>query len=735
MDYQDVVTSYTNRGLDISEFREGLEMAKPLKGRPKYRAVQMSEFWGVFNTNTTDILLMNESTDKIGEFREKVNNQLDSYCLYLLDCIKDFKAWNVIDLDTSDYSYDAFALLETKDKIKKVEHINDRYREFLRYQKLADIREYFNIKELTDENVEKMKFAVEMFDSFKNSQIKKEFFCFDKDFLMTLIAFNKSKKIRLDDYMRSKSKTIQDDYDRYLVFYKLEDFREVIEKVVVTSKTAKISVSKVVDIFQEISETDAEIEYININGSEIKKIEEKEYRYTRLGFIQKREELKANQEYIKKTMQERGFAYENKNNSTESILEKVLFEKKDEKIDEESKMSLFKEFRHKESKPSIEDEENEAVEETAEKIETQVEEKKPSIETKYLLAEEEVELNESNPISSTEEVAEPELFEEIREAHEDEEVKELDIESEIEQEKLQETIHASSIEEFEEEPKKEEPKEVEEPIDRTIKNELRDIIKSKEESPTYETPTRANVLREVRDYRNDMRATNGKEPVIPLIFSWFERDDITFTRRVTIKKLGQFFDKIKALEIENNARVSLFLITNANKEITLKRLIEMQKKAINNGFPNLIEGALGGYSSFKVEMNGRVTDLSVMSGTNKEKIINLLDNTVYEDWGKDNVDKDCEDYVRYQFSERKERKYTVQYLKGSIDSLMKDSKIKNQPLRFIPYSDKSGIGVDVVLKSQLNNISRLSDYYKKKYYVLPEKAIKLNMETLDKFIS
>ncbi|MBQ1762978.1 MAG: hypothetical protein IIZ92_08775, partial [Aquincola sp.] len=113
---------------------------------------------------------------------------------------------------------------------------------------------------MTDENVEKMKFAVEMFDSFKNSQIKKEFFCFDKDFLMTLIAFNKSKKIRLDDYMRSKSKTIQDDYDRYLVFYKLEDFREVIEKVVVTSKTAKISVSKVVDIFQEISETDAEIE-------------------------------------------------------------------------------------------------------------------------------------------------------------------------------------------------------------------------------------------------------------------------------------------------------------------------------------------------------------------------------------------------------------------------------------------------------------------------------------------
>ena len=94
----------------------------------------------------------------------------------------------------------------------------------------------------------------------------------------------------------------------------------------------------------------------------------------------------------------------------------------------------------------------------------------------------------------------------------------------------------------------------------------------------------------------------------------------------------------------------------------------MQKKAINNNLPDLIEGALGGYSSFKVETNGRITELSVMSNINREKIISLLDNTIYDDWGREKVNRECSDFVRYQFADKKEKKFTkiqtkmVQYL-------------------------------------------------------------------------
>ena len=118
MDYQAVITSYSNKRIDIEKFKKDLEIARPLKQRQKYRAVEMSEFWRIFNANTTDILLTNEVVENIDVFMEKVNRQLDSYYSYLLECIKEFKAWNIIDLDTADYSFEAFDLLKIKDKLR-----------------------------------------------------------------------------------------------------------------------------------------------------------------------------------------------------------------------------------------------------------------------------------------------------------------------------------------------------------------------------------------------------------------------------------------------------------------------------------------------------------------------------------------------------------------------------------------------------------------------------------------
>lgn len=654
MDYQAVITSYSNKRIDIEKFKKDLEIARPLKQRQKYRAVEMSEFWRIFNANTTDILLTNEVVENIDVFMEKVNRQLDSYYSYLLECIKEFKAWNIIDLDTADYSFEAFDLLKIKEKLRKVELVNDKYKKYLKYQKLADIREYFKIRELTEENIEKMKFTIEMFDSFKNIQVKKEFFCFDRDFLITLIAFNKSKKIRLDDYMKSKSKAIQEDYERYLLFYKLEDFREIIEKVSVTSKTAKINVSRVVDIFKEISETDAEIEYVKVNGNEIKKIEKKLDNMTQIDMLHKRDILSSNKEYLKKTMS------------------KIISEASYESVDQ-----------------AQEQEDNQK--------------EKSANENKNSLGKLLGEMAKNKKISQEESIeAKPSM-----------------------------TPQNEAVVEGNEEQLSEEEK--------TDKKDKRNIFEAVTDSfskvePTIEIKDEKIDTVEERKERGKKRYNTEKEPIIPLIFSWFERDDVTFTRRVTIKKLNQFFEKIKKLEAENDARVALFLITNASKEVTLKRIVEMQKKAINNNLPELIEGALGGYSSFKVETNGRITELSVMSMVNREKIISLLDNTIYDDWGRDKVDKECIDFVRYQFADKKEKKFTAQYLKNTINDLLGEDKVKNQPLRFIPYCDKSGIGVDVVLKSQLSNISKLSEYYKKKYYVLPEKALKLNMETFETFI-
>ena len=77
---------------------------------------------------------------------------------------------------------------ECVEKIKKVQYLNNKYKEFLKYQKLADVRDVFNIRDLNDENILKIAFTMNMFDSFKNNQIKKEFFCFDKDSLIALIV-------------------------------------------------------------------------------------------------------------------------------------------------------------------------------------------------------------------------------------------------------------------------------------------------------------------------------------------------------------------------------------------------------------------------------------------------------------------------------------------------------------------------------------------------------------------
>lgn len=71
----------------------------------------------------------------------------------------------------------------------------------------------------------------------------------------------------------------------------------------------------------------------------------------------------------------------------------------------------------------------------------------------------------------------------------------------------------------------------------------------------------------------------NKERVVPIVFTWFEREDVTLARRITTKKLMDFLDQIKKLQTAMGVRMSLFLVTNTNKEVTLKRLTDLKKKS------------------------------------------------------------------------------------------------------------------------------------------------------------
>ena len=65
MDYQELITSYNNKGLDITDLKEKLEIAKPLKGRPKFRALDMIAQRSALINDTSNVLIISEITDKV----------------------------------------------------------------------------------------------------------------------------------------------------------------------------------------------------------------------------------------------------------------------------------------------------------------------------------------------------------------------------------------------------------------------------------------------------------------------------------------------------------------------------------------------------------------------------------------------------------------------------------------------------------------------------------------------
>lgn len=630
MGYQELISSYENKGLDITSLKGMLETAKPLKGRLKYRAIDIISQRSALLNDINNLLIVSERPDKLNNFEQDISNILSEYYMTLVQSIKTAKAWKFMELDSSEYTLEVFEKLNKKDQFRKIFFLNEKYLEFLGYQNIADIRDCLeNANELDDEIIGKLEFLRQMFNGLKNKEVKVEFFCFDKAFLMALIDFRKSKSFKLEDYMKTKRKKSRKEYKKFLQFFTNEDFRDIAENLDLTRKTLKVPVNSIIEAYSEMSESEAEVYYIEEEFKGFKKLEEK---------YNKMQVVKVEYEKVKAKLEK----------------ERIEREKKEEKARKEAEKKLAEEERKK------------ALEKIAESMKVNKSKKsdKPA-------KEENVEKEEKS--KKSEKIDKKEKAEKTEKVEKSRKTKKKDLKEEQRQEKIDEVV-----------------------------------------DEIYNVP---------------------KEQVNPLILSWLERENVTLTKKIGSKKLVKFFDKIKEIEERTGIRVSLYIVSNTGKEITLKRLKDFKKNAIKNDLPYLVEGALGGYSSFRIDSNENISDISEMLVSDREKIINILEETKGSALTREFVEPSEKSYIRYDLTSKKDKSITKKYLNLVVGKLLKDEKISNMSLKFLPFIEGKIAGIDVLLEEQLKGISQLSEYYKEKYSVAPGKIMNTRIDGIDDFIN
>ena len=564
MDYQELISLYTNKGLDITNLKEKLEVAKPLKGRLKYRAVDIIAQRSAILNDINNLLITLEKGERVENFNKDVELLLEDYFRVLTKSISSIKAWKFMKITPLEYTLELFQNLNTKEKFKKVMYLNREYLNFLQYQNIADIRDCLkNSNGLNNEVIRKLEFLKLMFDKLKNKEVKIEFFCFDKSFLISLMWARKCKGLKLEDFMKSRKKSIQEEYKKFSQFFSYEDFNNVTENLEITSKILKISVGNVIEAYSEISESEAEVYYIE-------------------------EEFEQFKELLKK----------------------------------HKKMQTIKNEYEKQKK--------EIAKQEKEKAKAELEKIQKDLENKVL--------------------------------------------------------------------------------DKKEKNKI-----------TKEDKKEENIV--------------PKEQIYPLIFSWLEREDLTLARRVGSKNLTRFFDKVKEIQEKSGIRVSLYMVTNAGKDITLKRLEDFKKKAKQNGLSNLVEGALGGYSTFRIDKNGTITDIAEMSNKDRDEIVEMLEDTHNVILSRELVDSSEKSYIRYQITDKKEKNINKKYLNLIISNLLKDDNVRKKPLKFLLFMEGKKAGIDVLYEEQLKGISQLSEYYKEKYSIIHGKIMNVRIDNLEMFIN
>lgn len=584
MDYQDIVTKYKKEGLVTTNLKKRLEVAKPLEARPRYRVLEMSARNWYYNSSIIDLLTIPENEKKLELFEKNSNLIIRQYFDELIERIQRCKAWDFMGIKARDFSKERFEKAKLSEKFSIIYELNQKYYKFLEYQKLADLRGMFASQnsELDEQTLMKMCFLRLMFGNIKSNDIKTEFFCFDERFLHALLRFKNSKNIRLEDHMRNQKKDIVRDYEKLEKFFSTEDYRDIIDNILLTSKASKLSKTEVMRIFAQISETEAEQEYLHSEIEAFRALEEKCYK-----------------------MNEVRIAYE--------------------------KEKITKERTEKEKR---------IAEETRKKAEE---------------------------FEKRQEEARKRLLEAKEKAERDRQI-----------------AHTEGY-----------------------TGEIERRIEMLQKTPTV------------------------KEAVIPILFIWLDKDSDSLTKKVGSRKLATFFAKLKEIEKESGYRTSLFLVTNANQETTQKRIDEIKRKAKDAGMERLVEGGFGGYSSFRVDEEGNIKEISRMSPENRRKVKLLLENS---NLPGSLIDETEQNYIRYKFTDKPDKSITKSYLGMLVGRILNDEKVRRQPLKFMTFIEKDATGIDVVLESQIKGISRINEYYKSKYDIPLGKSYKVNVERIEEFL-
>lgn len=586
MDYQEIVTKYKQNGLVTSNLKKRLEVAKPLETRPRYRALDMSDRNWYYNSSIIDLLTIQENPKRLDLFEQNSRRLIDEYFNELIERIKSYQAWDFMGIKARDFSKERFENAKLSEKFSIIYELNQKYYKFLEYQKLADLRGMFTDKktDIDDQTLMKMCFFKLMFGKLSDD-VKTGFFCLDEAFLHALLKFKKSKDVRLEDHMKSQKSSIARNYKKFGAFFSTEDYRDIIENILSVTKATKLSRTEVMRIFAQMSEAEAEQDYLHSEMEVFRDLEEKCYKMNEVRLAHEKERI----------------AEENK--------------AREERLAEESRKK-------------------------AEELKRRQEEAKQRV-----------------------------------------------LEAKLKTERDRQIAHSEGYTE-----------------------ELERKIAILQKTPTV------------------------KESVIPLLFIWLDKDDTTLTRKIGSQKLATFFAKLKNIEKETGHRLSLFLITNANQETTQKRVEDIKKKSQEEGLSRLVEGAFGGYSSFRVDELGEIKEVSKMSPENREKIKLLLENSMYTSLPRSLIDETENNYIRYKFADKPDKSITKAYLGMLVGQMLNDQRVRRQPLKFMPFIEKKAVGIDVVLESQVKGISKVHEYYESKYDISSGKSYKVNIETIDQFL-
>ncbi len=559
MEYEEIVTEYLSGSIDISNLKKKLEIVRPLNARPEGLKINTVMNSMHIIRECVNVQLIANKPEKVEQYKSEVDALLVEYFSSMVERINYDRAWGIMKVVPTKITKADYIEFSTKEKLTLVKTLNRKFTEYLQVQKYADLREYLiNNEDTNDYNIKRMQFIIKMFYNLKSKEVQRDFCYIPKYLLTSLMGFKKSHYVRLEDYFSKKIKHIRIEYEKYAQFFSSEDFRDIIDNLQITSKTLKVSVSKVIDYYSEISGLDYEISNLDDEYKVFEQLEEKN---------------------------------------------KEMFS-----LDGNEEMSTLKE----------------------------------------------------------------------------ENLKEKDIEQEEKE-------------------------------------------KSKTESLTFEE--------KIEKIQNNSLNITSKEQITPIILAWFGRENVLTSDVVDAKMLSSFFDKIKQIEKDSGIRVGLYIITNANKEVTLNRMQELKHKARAKGMPKLVEGALGNYGSFRIDKDENIIELKSMSKDTRKTIIEMLDKGLHMGlFKKDVVDPREEDYIRYIFSIKKNPGISFKYLKWTITQLLRDEKIKKQPLSFVPFIEGDVSGVDVLLQSQLEELDKLSDHLKSEYYIEPGKTMKASINAIDKFI-